>query len=76
LVKRRRHESDGRSVRLYLTPQGEETRQQALAAHQTYNNQRFGQGVTPEAIVLHDSLCKLRLNLANELAELVEVEPC
>lgn len=69
LVKRRRHESDGRSVRLFLTPQGGEIREQALEAHQTYNEQRFNGGVLHETATLHESLHKLRLSLATELAE-------
>ncbi|MCA9981368.1 MAG: MarR family transcriptional regulator [Anaerolineales bacterium] len=74
LVRRRRHESDGRSVRLFLTPLGQETRTQALEAHQTYNGQRFSGGVLDETAKLYESLCRLRVNLAAELAEL-EADP-
>lgn len=75
LVKRRRHESDGRSVRLFLTSQGEEIREQALEAHQAYNEQRFNSGVLTETATLHKSLDKLRRNLATELADLAETTP-
>lgn len=70
LVMRRRHESDGRSVRLYLTNFGEETRQKAIESHAFYNDQRFGHGILREVNGLKDALVKLKTNLQLELQEL------
>lgn len=41
LVHREPHESDGRTLRLFLTSKGRQLRQQAITAHQRYNSDRF-----------------------------------
>lgn len=40
-IIRKPHETDGRSLRLYLTSSGESISAQLAAAHQTYNNLRL-----------------------------------
>ncbi|MEJ2746677.1 MAG: MarR family transcriptional regulator [Anaerolineae bacterium] len=40
-VTRQPHESDGRSLRLYLTEEGTAVCQQVIIAHQTYNQARL-----------------------------------
>ncbi|MCB9421066.1 MAG: MarR family transcriptional regulator [Ardenticatenaceae bacterium] len=40
-VNRQPHETDGRSLRLYLTEEGTAVCQQVVAAHQTYNQARL-----------------------------------
>jgi DNA-binding MarR family transcriptional regulator len=41
LVNRKPHESDGRTLRLYLSEEGERLRQKAAACHLEYNQRRF-----------------------------------
>jgi DNA-binding MarR family transcriptional regulator len=41
LVIRRPHETDGRTLRLYLSGQGKTLRQKAMVAHHVYNRERF-----------------------------------
>jgi DNA-binding MarR family transcriptional regulator len=40
-VVRRPHENDGRSVRLFLTEQGAQVREEAMTCHQQYNQRRL-----------------------------------
>jgi len=42
LIERKPHETDGRSMRLYLTEAGKAVREQVAAAHQAYNQARLG----------------------------------
>jgi DNA-binding MarR family transcriptional regulator len=41
LVYRRPHETDGRTLRLFLTDEGLTLRNKSISAHQRYNNLRF-----------------------------------
>src|SRR5687768_17941478 len=41
LVSRQPHESDGRTLRLYLTERGQSLRAELLASHAAYNQLRF-----------------------------------
>jgi DNA-binding MarR family transcriptional regulator len=41
LVLRRPHETDGRALRLFLTPEGEKRREQTLIAHRQFNQKRL-----------------------------------
>lgn len=45
LVSRRPHESDGRSLRLFLTEPGAALRDRMLTAHARLNQERFSRGV-------------------------------
>ena len=40
LVLRRPHETDGRTLRLFLTPEGEKRREQTMIAHRRFNLKR------------------------------------
>jgi DNA-binding MarR family transcriptional regulator len=67
LVTREPHESDGRTLRLFLTDEGEALRHQAAACHLEYNQQRFsrlGPGGNDE---LFRSLKQLRSQLRASL---------
>lgn len=67
LVVRKPHESDGRSVRLFLTDKGSSIGEQALDAHESYNIQRFGRGVLNQTDYLQDLLNNLKQNLEKQL---------
>jgi DNA-binding MarR family transcriptional regulator len=41
LVERQAHETDGRTLRLYLTPAGRTVRERVIAAHLAHNQERF-----------------------------------
>ena len=62
LIEKRPHETDGRSFRLFLTPEGEAVREEALATHGVFNHERFAamQGKMPELLKL---MRELRDNL-------------
>ena len=45
LVLRRPHESDGRSLRLFVTERGATLRSRVLAAHARLNQERFARGI-------------------------------
>jgi hypothetical protein len=47
LVSRRPHESDGRSLRLFLTERGAILRNRVLTAHAGLNQERFARGIPP-----------------------------
>lgn len=69
LVTRRPHESDGRVLRLFLTPEGEALRSDVVTAHHAANRERIGQNLAEQeqgALVQH--LNKLRVGLQSDLA--------
>jgi DNA-binding MarR family transcriptional regulator len=69
LVYRLPHETDGRSIRLFLSQAGQEVRQKAVDAHSYYNQQRF-----PEAIpVEEDELLMELVQLKQRLRERLEL---
>lgn len=68
-VTRRPHESDGRVLRLFLTPHGEELRSEVVAAHDASNQQRIGQKLAEhEQGELLQYLYKLKAGLQSDLA--------
>jgi DNA-binding MarR family transcriptional regulator len=70
LVRRRRHESDGRVHRLFLTSEGEALRRQALAIHSKHNEQRFDSPLgSRERATLLSSLEKVKSTLQVNLQE-------
>lgn len=66
-VIRRPHESDGRSVRLFLTEKGVRVRQQAIVAHHDYNVRRFTADVLEYRLPLNNSLEQLKACLQADL---------
>lgn len=68
-VTRRPHESDGRVLRLFLTPHGEKLRSEVVTAHHASNQRRIGQNLTEhEQGELLQYLHKLKAGLQNDLA--------
>jgi DNA-binding MarR family transcriptional regulator len=65
LVIRQRHETDGRTLRLYLSKAGKTLRQRAITAHLQYNNARFGDLTPVEQEDLRKNLHHLRRDLRN-----------
>jgi DNA-binding MarR family transcriptional regulator len=68
LVTREPHESDGRTLRLYLSDEGEAVRQQAAACHLEYNQQRFSR-LGPDG---NDALCRSLHHLRSQLLASLE----
>ncbi len=62
-AERRKHESDGRSYRLFLTPIGENIRKQVIAEHNAYNQSRLDYISHTEQSNLTDALIKLNKQL-------------
>jgi DNA-binding MarR family transcriptional regulator len=69
LVHRRPHETDGRSIRLYLSETGKGLRNQIILAHRRYNQSRFGQLAEDEQAHLLESLSQLKEKLLKRLDE-------
>jgi DNA-binding MarR family transcriptional regulator len=68
LVSRQPHESDGRSLRLFLTDDGATLREGVLNAHVLLNKERFGRGLeTIEQGDLLTCLRKLKASLERDL---------
>jgi DNA-binding MarR family transcriptional regulator len=68
LVSRQPHESDGRSLRLFLTDRGATLRNRVSAAHAQLNQERFGRGVPLlEQDDLLGCLTKLQASLEQDL---------
>jgi MarR family transcriptional regulator, organic hydroperoxide resistance regulator len=72
LVSRLPHESDGRTLRLYLTEKGETVRAQALNAHLSYNQQRLQCCTDLDQENVHLYLATLKNNLQEELYGVAE----
>ena len=68
-AERRQHETDGRSYRLFLTPTGEQVRQQVVAEHEAYNQSRLDCISHAEQSSLTDALIKLNKQLQLSLDE-------
>lgn len=69
LVSRRPHETDGRSLRLFLTEQGDGLRRRVQTAHANLNQERFARGHS--ALDQRDLLAclqKLKASLEQELS--------
>ena len=68
LVSRQPHESDGRSLRLFLTDDGATLREGVLKAHVHLNQERFGRGLEElEQGDLLSCLLKLKASLERDL---------
>jgi DNA-binding MarR family transcriptional regulator len=68
LVSRQPHESDGRSLRLFLTDRGATLRNRVLAAHARLNQERFRRGMPLiEQDDLLGCLTKLKASLEQDL---------
>lgn len=75
LVVREPHERDGRSNRLFLTPEGSALQAKVLVEHQAFNRVRFAK----QAEKLQDEAFLMKLNsvkdgLAQEMSQMV-IEP-
>ena len=68
-IIRRRHETDGRASRLFLTELGEAKRKEVLAAHKAYNVARLQSIPDAERKALLHSLTKIKNNLLIDLPE-------
>jgi len=62
-AERRKHETDGRSYRLVLTPKGKQIREQVMAEHEAYNQTRLNYISHTERSSLSDALAKLNKQL-------------
>jgi DNA-binding MarR family transcriptional regulator len=72
LVVRRPHETDGRSLRLHLTPEGEKLSEKVRQAHNNYNAERLNCCLTYEdQNGLYEWLVTLRNGLEQQLHESV-----
>jgi DNA-binding MarR family transcriptional regulator len=67
LVYRLPHETDGRSIRLYLSQTGQEVRKKAIEAHASYNQLRFDKADSLEQEELVEELLTLRRRLRDRL---------
>ena len=67
LVTKRPHETDGRTIRLYLSDTGLALREKALDAHQSYNQHRFAEVARVEQDHLVNRLVQLKSVLRQEL---------
>ena len=67
LVYRLPHETDGRSIRLFLSQTGQEVRRKALKAHANYNQQRFSEAVPVKEDELLWELVQLKKRLRERL---------
>lgn len=67
-IERQPHESDGRALRLYLTPQGETICNEVHMAHKAYNRARLTSIDNRTQDTLIENLTRLHQLLQNELA--------
>lgn len=67
LVYRRPHETDGRSIRLYLSQTGQKLRGEAIRAHDHYNRLRFDAATVVERDELLQELAQLKNRLRDRL---------
>jgi DNA-binding MarR family transcriptional regulator len=74
LVVRRPHESDGRSLRLFLSEAGQKLRDEAIKAHQHNNRMRFMELQPDEQQSLTQGLVKLKQTLRCNLEQLSDSE--
>ena len=67
LVYRLPHETDGRTIRLFLSKKGQEVRQKAASAHTSYNEKRFNEDVPAADHDLREELTQLKQHLRDKL---------
>ena len=68
-LERQPHETDGRTLRLYLTPHGENVYTKVRSAHQTYNAARLDKIDENTQGTLIENLIKLHHALQDTLAQ-------
>lgn len=74
LVVRRRHETDGRTSRLFLSENGQELRRKAYSAHKQYTMRRFIKLAPKDQEQLRHGLINLKRSLGNFLDSNQEME--
>jgi len=67
LVYRLPHETDGRTIRLFLSQAGQEIRRKAISAHASYNQKRFDDDAPVEEDELKMELIQLKNHLRKRL---------
>jgi DNA-binding MarR family transcriptional regulator len=67
LAYRLPHETDGRSIRLYLSQSGQAVRDKAIEAHNSYNRLRFDKAEPAEREELVEGLLVLKRRLRDRL---------
>lgn len=67
LVTKKPHETDGRTIRLYLSESGIALREKALDAHRSYNRNRFAKVAGVEQDHLVNRLVQLKSTLHQDL---------
>lgn len=67
LVVRRPHETDGRTLRLFLSDEGKKLCQEAMTAHLSYNQERFRELEDIKKDNLLDGLQQLKNSLRSQL---------
>ena len=67
LVIRRPHETDGRTLRLFLSDEGQKLCREAMNAHRIYNQERFSNLEDIKKDNLLDGLHQLKNNLRSQL---------
>lgn len=67
LVYRLPHETDGRTIRLFLSQSGQEIRRKAIRAHSKYNQKRFDGEAPAEEDELRTELIQLKNHLRDRL---------
>ena len=67
LVIRRPHETDGRTLRLFLSDEGKALCKQAMVAHRVYNQERFSNLEDIKKNNLLDGLQQLKNSLRSQL---------
>jgi DNA-binding MarR family transcriptional regulator len=67
LVVRRPHETDGRTLRLFLSDEGKKLCKEAMTAHRTYNQERFNDLEDIKKDNLLDGLQHLKKSLRSKL---------
>lgn len=72
LVYRRPHETDGRSLRLFLSDSGAALRKKAIDAHRQYTRSRFLEIPADEQETLTQGLLDLKRSLRQDLDHVVE----
>jgi len=67
LVYRLPHETDGRTIRLFLSQAGQKVRRKSIKAHAHYNQQRFNSEVVIDEEELRTELVQLKNSLRERL---------
>jgi DNA-binding MarR family transcriptional regulator len=73
LVYRLPHETDGRTIRLFLSQTGQKVRRKSIKAHAHYNQLRFNSEVVVDEEELRTELVQLKNSLRERLKMAAEV---